>query len=50
MIKVFLTVDPQTRRGLYDSESKLLGTFHSVREAAATLGDDMLSFCSIRSA
>ncbi len=49
MLKIFLTIDPQTRRGLYDSESKLLGVFQSMHEAEAALGD-MLNFCSIRSA
>ncbi|MDX8398952.1 MAG: hypothetical protein R8K20_01735 [Gallionellaceae bacterium] len=49
MLKIFLTIDPQTRRGLYDSETKLLGTFQSMSEAEAALGN-MLSFCSIRTA
>lgn len=49
MLKIFLTIDPQTRRGLYDSEAKLLGVFHSIGEAEVVLGD-MLNFCSIRSA
>lgn len=48
MLKIFLTIDPQTRRGLYDNESKLLGVFRSMHEAEAALGD-MLNFCSIRS-
>lgn len=47
MLNIFLTIDPQTRRGLYDSESKFLGAFHSIQEAQQALGD-MLSFCSIR--
>jgi hypothetical protein len=47
MLKIFLTTDPQTRRGLYDSESKLLGVYQSISEAEAALGD-MLNFCSIR--
>jgi len=47
MIKVFLTTDPQTRRGLFDSESKLLGIFNTLREADESLGD-LLRFCSIR--
>lgn len=47
MLKIFLTIDPQTRRGLYDNESMLLGVFHSMGEAEAALGD-MLNFCSIR--
>lgn len=47
MLKIFLTTDPHTRRGLYDSEARLLGVFHSIGEAEAALGD-MLSFCSIR--
>jgi hypothetical protein len=49
MLKIFLTTDPQTRRGLYDSESKCLGTFQSMHDAEVALGD-MLHFCSIRSA
>lgn len=48
MFKIYLTTDPQTRRGLYDSEVKFLGVFSSLREANATLGE-LLSFCSIRS-
>lgn len=48
MLKIFLTIDPQTRRGLYDSESTLLGTYQSISEAEAALGE-MLNFCSIRS-
>lgn len=47
MLKIFLTIDPQTRRGLYDSEAKLLGVYQSIGDAEAALGD-MLSFCSIR--
>ncbi len=49
MLKIFLTVDPQTHRGLYDNEATFLGTFTSINEAEATLGT-MLNFCSIRSA
>lgn len=49
MLKIFLTIDPQTRRGLYDSESTFLGIFQSMSEAEKALGD-MLNFCSIRSA
>jgi hypothetical protein len=49
MLKIFLTIDPQTGRGLYDSESKLLGIFQSISDAETALGD-MLSYCSIRSA
>jgi hypothetical protein len=48
MFKIFLTIDPLTRRGLYDNESVFLGTFPSMLEAEATLGE-MLNFCSIRS-
>jgi hypothetical protein len=47
MMKVFLTRDPATGRGLYDDESTFLGAFHSVQEAVNALGD-MLRFCSIR--
>lgn len=49
MIKVFLTTDPASGRGLYDDEAKLLGRFASMREAEGALGD-LLRFCSIRSA
>ena len=49
MLKVFLTRDPETRRGLYDSEATFLGVFHSMLEAEETLGE-ILNFCSIRSA
>ena len=48
MIKIFLTTDPDTGRGLYDDESRLLGRFISVTDAENVLGD-MLRFCSIRS-
>lgn len=47
MLKIFLTIDPLTLRGLYDDESKLLGVFQSMSEAQEALGD-MLNFCSIR--
>lgn len=48
MLKVFLTIDPQTLRALYDDEAKLLGSFKSMSEAEETLGD-MLNFCTIHS-
>lgn len=48
MLKVFLTIDPQTLRGLYDDEAKLLGVFQSIDEAEEVLGE-MLSFCTIHS-
>lgn len=48
MLKIFLTSDPDTGRGLYDDESLFLGRFTSLREAESELGD-MLRFCSIRS-
>lgn len=48
MIKIFLTIDPATGRGLYDDEAQLLGRFISVTDAESALGD-MLRFCSIRS-
>jgi hypothetical protein len=48
MLKVFLTKDPQSLRGLFDNEAKLLGVFHSMNEAEKTLGD-MLNFCTIHS-
>ncbi len=47
MIKIFLTTDPQTRRALYDSEAKFIGTFKSIHEANEALGE-LLKFCSIR--
>jgi hypothetical protein len=47
MMKVFLTIDPATGRGLYDDESRLLGSFNSVRDALNSLGD-ILRYCSIR--
>jgi hypothetical protein len=47
MLKIFLTIDPQTRRGLYDSEAKCLGIFQSLHDAELALGS-MLNFCSIR--
>jgi len=47
MMKVFLTRDPNTGRGLYDDESKFLGAFQSVQDAFSTLGN-LLRFCSIR--
>lgn len=48
MLKVFLTIDPKTMRGLYDDEAKLLGIFQSMSEAEDALGD-MLNFCTIHS-
>lgn len=48
MIKVFLTIDPDTMRGLYSDEAKLLGIFPSMKEAEEALGD-MLNFCTIHS-
>jgi hypothetical protein len=47
MMKVFLTRDPETGRGLYDDESKFLGAFQSLQEAFSSLGD-LLRYCSIR--
>lgn len=47
MFKIYLTTDPQTQRGLYDSEVKLVGIFRSMRDAYEALGD-LLSFCSVR--
>jgi hypothetical protein len=49
MLKIFLTMDPETRRGLYDNEATLLGVFNSISEAEEKLGN-MLNFCSIRAA
>ncbi len=48
MIKIFLTIDPATGRGLYDNESQLLGRFTCITDAETELGD-LLRFCSIRS-
>ncbi len=47
MMKVFLTRDLATGRGLYDDESEFLGAFQSVHEAVVALGD-ILRYCSIR--
>jgi hypothetical protein len=47
MMKVFLTMDPATGRGLYDDESTFLGAFSSLQEAVSSLGD-ILRYCSIR--
>jgi hypothetical protein len=47
MLKIFLTVDLQTHRGLYDNEATFLGIFLSIREAEEKLGD-ILNYCSIR--
>lgn len=49
MFKILLTTDPETRRGLYDNEVKLMGIFRSMREADEALGE-LMQFCSIRSA
>jgi hypothetical protein len=48
MIKIILTIDPDTGRGLYDDESQVLGKFSSVSDAETELGD-LLRFCSIHS-
>ncbi|HEU0187304.1 MAG TPA: hypothetical protein VFR06_05365 [Gallionellaceae bacterium] len=47
MLKVFLTIDPATGRGLYADESRFLGAFRSVQDAFGSLGD-ILRYCSIR--
>lgn len=47
MMKVFLTMDPSTGRGLYDDETEFLGAFYSLQDAFSTLGD-LLRYCSIR--
>ena len=49
-VRVYLTVDPETGRALYDDESKFMGVFDSVLDAAKQLGDDVLSFCNIKPA
>ncbi len=46
MFKIFLTIDPQSGRGLYDNESRFLGVFNSLSEAEKSLGQ-LLNFCSI---
>lgn len=48
MLKIFLTSDPDTGRGLYDDETLFLGRFPSMNDAENELGD-ILRFCSIRS-
>jgi len=48
MLKIFLTSDPDTGRGLYDDETLFLGRFPSLNEAEVELGN-VLRFCSIRS-
>ncbi|MDO8988526.1 MAG: hypothetical protein Q7U91_02720 [Sideroxyarcus sp.] len=48
MFKIYLTTDPETRRGLYDNEVKFMGIFQSLREADELLGE-LFAFCSIRS-
>ena len=45
MIKVVLVIDPVSRRGLYDSESVVMGIYSSIYEASLSLGDK-LRFCS----
>ena len=49
MIKIYLTTDPATGRGLYDDEARLLGHYASIGHAESALGD-ILRFCSIRNA
>jgi hypothetical protein len=49
MFRIYLTTDPETRRGLYDDEVRFMGVFRSLQEADEILGE-LLSFCSIRSA
>jgi hypothetical protein len=49
MIKIYLTTDPATGRGLYDNEARLLGRYTSIGHAESELGD-ILRFCSIRNA
>ncbi len=48
MFRIYLTTDPETRRGLYDDEVQFLGIFRSIREADEALGG-LFCFCSIRS-
>ncbi len=49
MVKVVLIRDPDTGRALYSNETKVLGIFDSVVEAAKHLGD-MLKHCNIMAA
>ena len=44
MMKVILTKDPETGRGLYENETKVLGIFASLEEAEKALGN-LLRFC-----
>jgi hypothetical protein len=46
MIRIVLTSDPDTGRGLYDDEAQVLGRFDSLSDAEQVLGD-VLRFCSI---
>lgn len=48
MIRIVLTSDPDTGRGLYDDEAKVLGRFDTLSDAEQALGD-VLRFCSIHS-
>ncbi len=48
MFRIYLTTDPETRRGLYDDEVQFMGIFRSIQEADEALGG-LLCFCSIRS-
>jgi len=48
MIRIVLTSDPDTGRGLYDDEAQVLGRFDSLSDAEQALGD-VLRFCSIHS-
>ena len=49
MVKVILTVDPSTGRGLYKNEETVLGVFASIQEAIFNLGEFYTSrFCNIQ--
>jgi len=46
MYAIYLTTDPDTGRGLYQDESKFMGKFETIQQAAESLGG-LLRFCSI---
>jgi hypothetical protein len=50
MIRVYVTVDPETGRALYDDEKLFLGTFMSFQAAYDQLGDQLIRCCSVYSA
>lgn len=50
MVKVWVTIDPQTGRALYRDEETCMGVFESVAKAAEQIGHHLMRFCSIRAA